>query len=257
MANLRELFQRFVSGTGAPEVPVANPPVKLDIDDPDEVINIAPAELKLPAVISQLLLLSYTDARGRSSVRRVTVRRVTYKNGEAWLGCYCHERKAHRTFRVDRIVELVDLESGEVIEDTVEMFKALAGDETALPDPVRIHAVGIMRSQARLINLLVYFARADGRFSAVERHLIVEFLSALGNAPSPDEKAILDQLIARVFPDDEDFETSLNWLDDMQRDDARAIIELVEHLIKVDGKIHPDEADLLEDLVMVVDDWDH
>lgn len=61
-------------------------------------------------------LIHYEDAQGNVSEREINVRAVTDKNGVTYLKAYCHARRAMRTFRLDRVIEVVDLGTGEVID---------------------------------------------------------------------------------------------------------------------------------------------
>lgn len=63
-----------------------------------------------------VVAFTYEDSSGDISYRRVTVHSVSsiYLKGE------CHERRAERTFRVDRVIgELTDCETGEVMSPYV------------------------------------------------------------------------------------------------------------------------------------------
>jgi len=71
--------------------------------------------------------LQYRDPDGAITARDVDVQQVGRLNQQAYFRGYCHLRQADRTFRIDRIVECWDTESGEVIED-VEAFLRRAGD---------------------------------------------------------------------------------------------------------------------------------
>lgn len=61
-------------------------------------------------------LIHYEDAKGNVSEREINVRAITDKNGVTYLKAYCHARRAMRTFRLDRVVEVIDLGTGEVID---------------------------------------------------------------------------------------------------------------------------------------------
>lgn len=64
----------------------------------------------------------YIDSTGQASNRRVFFRSVTFKNNRWYLNAIDQHKHAARTFRTDRIVELIDLESGEIINDAEEYF---------------------------------------------------------------------------------------------------------------------------------------
>jgi DNA polymerase-3 subunit epsilon len=72
-----------------------------------------PDALPLPPVIAEALAcggrmrMRYVDARGRETDRVVRPLRVRARRGELYLIAHCFRRDALRTFRLDRVVELV------------------------------------------------------------------------------------------------------------------------------------------------------
>ncbi len=62
-------------------------------------------------------IITYVDNMGRESQREITVHRVDEQHGQTVLRAFCHGRHQNRTFNTLQIVELVDLETGEVVED--------------------------------------------------------------------------------------------------------------------------------------------
>ena len=68
-----------------------------------------------PHIVEAKLKIKYVDSNGNASERRVDVQKFDRNlYGGTFIG-YCHLRMAKRTFRFDRIVEVVDLESGELV----------------------------------------------------------------------------------------------------------------------------------------------
>jgi hypothetical protein len=70
--------------------------------------------------------ISYRKESGEISDRTVDIDRFGHLAGNAYLHGLCHLRRDGRTFRVDRIIRLVDVETGEVIEDTLAWLTAKA-----------------------------------------------------------------------------------------------------------------------------------
>lgn len=67
--------------------------------------------------LSHRIEIAYEDATGARSDRIVTVRRVLgeARNGPEYIAGVCHNRVAVRHFRLDRILQLTDLTTGEII----------------------------------------------------------------------------------------------------------------------------------------------
>lgn len=70
--------------------------------------------------------MRYQDANGAITEREVTAYGVRQKNENLYLYGYCHERGAFRTFRIERIMELVDLSTGEVVPEPKSHLLAAA-----------------------------------------------------------------------------------------------------------------------------------
>lgn len=72
-----------------------------------------PQALPMPPTIAEalesrgLVLMRYVDAKGRETERIVRPLHVSERNGVLYLTAHCHWREELRTFRLDRIVELV------------------------------------------------------------------------------------------------------------------------------------------------------
>ena len=110
--------------------------------------------------IGQALLLHYVNAKQEVSRRRVTVRKITQGGGAFYLNAYCHERKAPRNFRVDRIVELIDVATGEVLTgaEAEELLQRLPFQpERSNHEPTR----ELLRDERSALQVLVFLARAD------------------------------------------------------------------------------------------------
>lgn len=69
------------------------------------------------------LEFSYMNAEGEASRRRVSVHAVKAVNHGAWIRGYCHLRKEERTFRIDRMADCVNMETGEIFDDPIESIR--------------------------------------------------------------------------------------------------------------------------------------
>ncbi len=69
--------------------------------------------LPLPPALAEALesrgrvQMRYVDARGAETTRQVRPLRVHERRGALYLIAHCYQRDALRTFRLDRVVELV------------------------------------------------------------------------------------------------------------------------------------------------------
>ncbi len=62
--------------------------------------------------------IEYCDAHGEFSERTVTVNSVEFRHGIPWrLDGLCHRRRAERSFVISGIISLIDIATGEAVED--------------------------------------------------------------------------------------------------------------------------------------------
>ncbi|MFN2165422.1 MAG: exonuclease domain-containing protein [Anaerolineae bacterium] len=72
-----------------------------------------PSVVPLPPAITEALdsqgrvQMRYVDARGQETLRTVRPLRVHEERGQLYLVAHCYQRDALRTFRLDRVVELI------------------------------------------------------------------------------------------------------------------------------------------------------
>ncbi|MEO5605584.1 MAG: hypothetical protein ABIR02_08230 [Novosphingobium sp.] len=126
--------------------------------DADEPVTAGPAHGAVHAPADPLgLFIAYVDAKGARSERRITARQLSGEPPRLLLLAFCHERKAMRSFRFDRIVEAVCAETGEVYL-AAKLLEALAGEGLA-PIPHRLR---------RAVNVLVFLMRCDGHAHPAE-----------------------------------------------------------------------------------------
>jgi DNA polymerase III epsilon subunit family exonuclease len=93
-----------------------------------------PLELEEALEQRKAVLMEYLDVNQQRTQRvivPVSVRRVS---GELMLVAYCHLRDAKRTFKIERIVQLIRMESGPVVGNaaTPEVVNVSAGDVVTL-----------------------------------------------------------------------------------------------------------------------------
>jgi len=74
---------------------------------------------------SSLYQFEYIDSVGQITSRRVKFRGVEFNHGNHLLNALDLDKNASRTFRVDRISKLVDLDTGEMIADAELYFESV------------------------------------------------------------------------------------------------------------------------------------
>lgn len=68
--------------------------------------------------------ISYVDAYGEASERRVEVRSINRKNGRIYMNAICLTKHKFRSFRVDRIADMTRIDTGEYVANPYEYVSA-------------------------------------------------------------------------------------------------------------------------------------
>ena len=180
--------------------------------------------------------VTYRDAEGRRSQRRITCKSLSGDGRPIYLHGYCHERKAARTFKIARIEELVDYRTGEVVE-AERHFQEL-----------RMHGLVPMRDRglADLAVTMVFMARCDGDFHPLEEeaieHGLTRYLLRTGGNDNEIEKVIGS--IPAIAPDGDDVVSAISRL--LKAASCPSIVRLIldcsGDVMKADGHYRSEEA---------------
>jgi hypothetical protein len=189
-------------------------------------------------------IISYRDAKGRESLRRITCQRLDLFGNAKHKYAYCHERAAVRQFNLSRVGSVSDILTGEAIGDGAAFFDRFSVDRQQ-QSPV---GWGLSVSQrADLLaglNALVFMARCDKHWHPAERETIESFVSSYwiradirGDAPIDDIMAHTD----RLAPDAEAFFMSLTRCQE-SRLLAKTIRRSIQTVVDADGLIRTEEV---------------
>jgi hypothetical protein len=126
-----------------------------------------PSDAQPSRVAGRELYLIYEAADGDETERTITIRHIAERpDGRHLIHAFCHERKAPRAFRADRVVECFDPVTGEEIDfpDLLAgmMRRAWQVDRADLEDFVRV---------------LVFMAYCDGRVALEEVGAIDDWIA--------------------------------------------------------------------------------
>lgn len=180
--------------------------------------------------------LTYRDSAGQVSERRITCRSISGEGQPVYFSGYCHERKAPRTFRIDRVVELVDYDTGELV-DPLRRFADL-----------RMHGLLPMRdrSLADLAVAMVFMAKCDGEYHPMEESAIEDGLSRylIRCGGSDNEMLKVMDSLPSVAPDSDDAADALDRLLAAQAcpSIARLILDSSSNVMAADGKFREAET---------------
>ena len=184
--------------------------------------------------------MRYIDIKGQVSERRIVCRAVEGYGRAETIRAFCCERKASRSFRIDRIKELVCLQTGEVIDpvshfEDLRLFGALKVIDKSLSDFGRA---------------LVFMSKCDGSVHPLEVDAVHSGMEKYVLRFGGDDR-VLDQAlknIGKIAPDGEDLVNSLDRLSKHpeSKQVARLVLSCMENVVAADGQLHVDELEWSE-----------
>lgn len=128
------------------------------------------------------LRLKYEDGAGQRTERSVRVRSVGDYMGSPTLVGQCLLRDQPRTFRLDRILECFNEDTGEVVAD---VYEHLQGIYESSP---RASLDSIWDEEFEALRVLYYIGKADGRLMPREREVMADYCRTM----SGDERITAD-----------------------------------------------------------------
>lgn len=248
MSELTDRFARLLNQAGQVKPPRA-PGLVPDISASETLDEEEAGQRLVADLLGTVVGIAYRDAAGAESRRQVTVRRVAVSGGGAvLLHCFCHERRAPRAFRADRIAHLWDIRTGEVKDDVAAALRRrylpmLDGVESALSI--------FVREAAPEIAMLSFLGRADGSFALEERSVVLDYLGERGRL-SAGGVDWLSGYLGRQYPEPATFADALKrtrmWTPEHRRRFSAALRALAD----ADGELSAEEFDVARDIGAVL-----
>lgn len=272
--KLREFFRQRVDTR-----PVRLPPDALRIRLPDDDSFDSPAISPAPPgddfdddlgyAEGQSFIIDYVDAEGRTSTRRITVWDIDRGAGGCpMLVATCHERRAKRHFRIDRIRAVYDFDGvvqeplGEFLVETFGMSRRLVErryDETEEAEGNgRVRMPFLLKSddlwkrvratcRRRGVPLLCLLARADRDLHPAELALIERYAVNCCREAAIElterEVGKLNGYLSRLRPSEKAVSRCLDLASQWSSRDLMHLLETCAHVVKADGIVHPQEME--------------
>jgi len=249
ISSVAQIAADHITQKPLPPSPVA---IALPDDDPDISENLD----AIGAAEGQSFAIEYVDSTKFKSVRRITVWGIVAGSGGIpSLIAFCHERKAQRQFRIDRIQCFIDYD-GEVFSDVptflVENFGMSAPIASRkgrdLEDRWR-HILDNVRHDAVILAAL---SRCDGKTVIEEVEIATAYLSKLaekgGLMLDDAEIASIYRYANRLRPTETAILRSLTHVAELGSRHIEKLLLTAVALVDADGKRHPNEISLINTL---------
>lgn len=201
--------------------------------------------------------IEYVDAAGNASSRRITVRRISIRaDGRITWSALCHERRAVRAFRGDRIQCVIDLD-GVIHDDAMRFLSQELGLDLTPPAPGQSEAVAAPQPKARRISagrfgrlardgltVLAALARADGLMDDAEVGVMLAYAAAVARAGGQEMPAAEGEKLAkwlrRLRPERDAVTDALGAIA-AAAGAGDLLLRYAVRLMDADGVHHPDE----------------
>jgi hypothetical protein len=224
--------------------------------------------------------IEYQAADGEVSRRRIMLRSISHRDdGAIFLQALCFERNALRSFRLDRVIRVIDGD-GHVFEDP----KAFLRDELrvrlpevasvpmpvprAAPSPAHDLPPGpAARSEERQIEppgtaqrrcardglrVLVALARSDGHLHPAEVAVVLDYIGEtcqrFGIGCGDQDREALGAYLRRQRPGLDVLEGCLDRLDAASAEEKTLLLDYADRLIDADGERHDAEHRLVSEV---------
>lgn len=256
-------FRKFFEAR--PVAPVRTPPgfVPFSESPVDEVDLHEETESREDNNIAGLTIgLAYCDASGHRSQRVVSCASVRMSaSGETYLRARCHLRDDWRSFRLDRIAEVTDYRTGEIISDVAGFFAAFqpaarrqapVSAEQQAPDATR-RLIERARPQARV---LVHLARADGVYLPCEQDAIMRRLRDIAAKSPPIDgysEPMLGQWLNNLRPTEEMIAADIVDISSDAAESGR-FLDAAFNVIQADNAFHAGEMAVWKTLSGAIND---
>lgn len=196
-------------------------------------------EVDKPRPVNAVLNLNYQSGKGERTERIVDVQNFGYYGDFVYLNGICRLRGESRSFRTDRILQCIDIESGEVIDNVHDFIQ-----EKYKQTP-EYSIDSLTENEYDAFRVLFYVSKADGFLMKPEKAIISNTCRALVN-DSRITGAMIDKLFKSIdVPTVNAFKMAINRLSRRDMEVRTLIIKAAKDMISTQKTIHPLEKDAI------------
>lgn len=163
----------------------------------------------------------YTDSNGATTNRQIRTKAfVPWLNDDHLVLGFCNYRKANRSFATSQMQDVIDLETGECLDDVDRFLTEAyeASDYKKIDD--------FIDERMNVVECLLYLARLDGNLTKAQKMIIYDYVKQASGAAIVTD-AIIQNLI-KDFADDLSPQKFRKLLTQMRREQPEIFAELCE-----------------------------
>jgi hypothetical protein len=195
-------------------------------------------------------MIEYSDVNDNVSRRRISLRRVASKGRTHYLQAWCHERDDWRTFRVDRVLRIVDLD-GEIHDDANGfLFQLGVLSAESLSRDSKHHPLRHLDRCLPGVRALAALAHSDGMLEQAEVKAILDYLGhaakAAGDRLTAPEREELSGAVTRLFVAEGTFKAALRKLTKQSSEGQGLFLDAARAVMTADGRFAPEELTLVQ-----------
>ncbi|WP_444885026.1 hypothetical protein [Microbulbifer sp. PSTR4-B] len=196
-----------------------------------------------PIKVNAHLQIDYKDGDGNSTTRSVKVKKFDELLSGGMVIGFCELRRATRTFRIDRISECMDLETGECISNVRDYLidKFELSPERVI-DTLELEFLDVLK-------ILYFVAKADGQFKKGEAIVIAEYLRKLVSDDRVNFEMVDKVLRSYDVPSLQSFKLAVGRVMKAQEIDIDLLIDCCKKIVDTQKTVHPAEKAALEYMV--------
>jgi hypothetical protein len=182
------------------------------------------------------LHLTYRDAGGDTTERTIAINGY---DGSCYLRGFCNLRGEQRTFRIDRILYAVDIDTGEVVSDVPAHLRYKYENS---PE----YKIGmIFERYADIIIALLYAGKADGQLRREERAVICTAVRIMAKDKELPDDVINAELNRLSIPNLYVFRLAIGRIMRANPKNLRFIHHAVQKIIATQKTVHEHENEIL------------
>jgi len=190
--------------------------------------------------VSARLEITYNDRSGQESQRSIN---ITGYDGSAYLNGFCEMRQETRTFRIDRIKEAIDQETGELIESVPDYLL-----EKYKQSPE--HKISkVFENHIDIIKVLLHIGKADGQLRAEEKEIICSVIRSISKDKQLPENEIIKFLTKMEVPSLHSFKLAFGRVCKTYPNHTPKIYDIAKKIIDTQKAIHANEQEALDYMI--------